>query len=35
MEIGLYAMYAANRRGSQAIKAFVDLLAEHLARQLA
>jgi DNA-binding transcriptional LysR family regulator len=35
MEIGLYAMYAANRRGSPAIKAFVDLLAEHLARQQA
>ncbi|MYN06149.1 LysR family transcriptional regulator [Pseudoduganella aquatica] len=34
MEIGLYAMYAANRRGSQAIKAFVDLLAEHLAQPL-
>ena len=34
MEIGLYAMYSASRRGSLTIKAFVDLLQEGLARQL-
>ncbi|MGV7206544.1 LysR family transcriptional regulator [Oxalobacteraceae bacterium A2-2] len=30
MDIALYAMYAANRRGSVKIKALVDLLAERL-----
>src|SRR5450830_1238262 len=30
MDVGLYAMYPANRRGSVKVKAFVDLLAEQL-----
>lgn len=30
MDVGLYAMYPVNRRGSVKVKAFVDLLAEHL-----
>jgi DNA-binding transcriptional LysR family regulator len=32
MDVGLYALYQANRRGSQKIRVFIDLLAEHLAR---
>jgi len=32
MDVALYAIYQANRRGSQKIRSFVDLLAEHLAR---
>lgn len=32
MEVGLHALYGANRRGSQKIRVFVDLLAEHLAQ---
>jgi DNA-binding transcriptional LysR family regulator len=32
MDVGLYALYQANRRGSPKIRAFVELLAEHLAR---
>jgi len=32
MDVGLYALYQANRRGSQKIRAFVELLGEHLAR---
>lgn len=31
MDVGLHALYPANRRGSHKIRAFVDLLAEHLA----
>ena len=34
MDVALYAMYQANRRGSQKIRAFVDLLSEHLARSV-
>lgn len=30
MGVGVYAMYPANRRGSAKVKAFVDLLAQHL-----
>jgi DNA-binding transcriptional LysR family regulator len=30
MDVGIYAVYAANRRGSAKIKAFTDLLAEAL-----
>jgi DNA-binding transcriptional LysR family regulator len=30
MDVGLHALYQANRRGSHKIRAFVDLLAEHL-----
>lgn len=30
MEVALHALYPANRRGSRKIRAFVDLLAEHL-----
>lgn len=30
MDIGLYAVYQANRRGSQKVKAFVDMLAERM-----
>jgi len=30
MDVALYALYQANRRGSQKIRAFVDLLSEHL-----
>ncbi|WP_296946739.1 LysR family transcriptional regulator [uncultured Massilia sp.] len=30
MDVGLYALYQANRRGSRKIRVFVDLLAEHL-----
>jgi len=30
MEVAMYAVYQANRRGSQKIRSFVDLLAEHL-----
>jgi len=33
MDIGLYAMYQENRRGSAKVKAFVDLLADSLAVQ--
>jgi len=33
MDVALYALFQANRRGSQKIKAFVDLLAEHMARE--
>ena len=32
MDVALYALYQANRRGSHKIRAFVDLLAAHLAR---
>ena len=32
MDVALYALYQANRRGSGKIRAFVDLLAGHLAR---
>lgn len=35
MDVALYAMYQANRRGSQKIRAFVELLAEHLAKSAA
>ena len=31
MDVALYALYQANRRGSQKIRAFVELLSEHLA----
>ena len=31
MDVALYALYQANRRGSQKIRAFVELLAAHLA----
>jgi DNA-binding transcriptional LysR family regulator len=31
MDVGLYALYQSNRRGSQKIRVFVDLLAGHLA----
>ena len=31
MDVGLYALYQASRRGSRKIRVFVDLLAEHLA----
>ncbi len=30
MDVGLYALYQANRRGARKIRVFVDLLAEHL-----
>ena len=30
MDVALYALYQANRRGSQKIRAFVDLLSAHL-----
>lgn len=33
MDVGLYALYPASRRNSTKIRAFVDLLAEHLAAQ--
>ena len=33
MDVGLYALYPASRRNSTKIRAFVDLLAEHLAEQ--
>jgi DNA-binding transcriptional LysR family regulator len=33
MDVGLYALYPASRRSSTKIRAFVDLLAEHLAQQ--
>jgi DNA-binding transcriptional LysR family regulator len=32
MDVALHALYQANRRGSQKIRVFVDLLSEHLAR---
>jgi len=32
MDVGLYAMYPVNRRGSIKVRAFVDLLAEQLQR---
>jgi DNA-binding transcriptional LysR family regulator len=32
MDVGLYALYQANRRGSGKVRAFVDLLAEHMTR---
>ena len=32
MDVALHALYQTNRRGSHKIRAFVDLLAEHLAR---
>lgn len=32
MDVALYAVYQENRRGSQKIRAFVELLAQHLAR---
>jgi DNA-binding transcriptional LysR family regulator len=32
MDVALYALYQANRRGSQKIRVFVDLLAEHMTR---
>ncbi len=32
MDVAMYAVYQENRRGSQKIRAFVELLAEHLAR---
>lgn len=32
MDVALYALYQANRRGSESIRSFIDLLAEHLAR---
>ena len=32
MDVALYALYQANRRGSQKIRAFVDLLSEHLGK---
>jgi DNA-binding transcriptional LysR family regulator len=35
MDVGLYALYQGNRRGSQKIRAFVELLAEHLERMAA
>jgi DNA-binding transcriptional LysR family regulator len=31
MDVGLYALYQPNRRGSQKIRAFVELLAGHMA----
>lgn len=34
MDVALYALYQANRRGSQKIRAFVELLSEHLARSV-
>jgi len=33
MDVGLYALYPASRRNSPKIRAFVDLLAAHLAQQ--
>jgi DNA-binding transcriptional LysR family regulator len=33
MDVGLYALYPASRRNSTKIRAFVDLLADHLAAQ--
>jgi len=33
MDVGLYALYPASRRNSTKIRAFVDLLADHLAQQ--
>lgn len=32
MDVAMYAVYQENRRGSQKIRAFVELLAQHLAR---
>ncbi|QOY94131.1 LysR family transcriptional regulator [Massilia sp. UMI-21] len=32
MDVALYALYGSNRRGSEKIRSFVDLLAEHLAQ---
>jgi len=32
MDVGLHALYLSNRRGSHKIRAFVDLLAAHLAQ---
>ncbi|MCC2956906.1 LysR family transcriptional regulator [Massilia sp. IC2-477] len=32
MDVAMHAVYQENRRGSQKIRAFVDLLAEHLGR---
>ena len=32
MDVAMYAVYQENRRGSQKIRAFVELLTEHLAR---
>ena len=32
MDVGLHALYQANRRGSQKIRMFVDLLADYLAQ---
>lgn len=32
MDVGLHALYQSNRRGSQKIRMFVDMLAEHLAQ---
>jgi DNA-binding transcriptional LysR family regulator len=32
MDVGLYALYQASRRGAQKIRVFVDLLAAHLAQ---
>lgn len=32
MDVAMYALYQANRRGSRKIQAFVELLSEHLAR---
>jgi DNA-binding transcriptional LysR family regulator len=34
MDVGLYAMYQTNRRGSLKVKAFVDLLAEYLSAEI-
>ncbi|MDB5991964.1 MAG: DNA-binding transcriptional regulator, LysR family [Herbaspirillum sp.] len=34
MEIGIYAMYASNRRGSTKVKCFVDMLGETLQAEL-
>lgn len=34
MDVGLYALYPINRRGSVKVKAFIELLAEHLAAGL-
>lgn len=35
MDVGLYALFQANRRGSQKVRVFVDLLSSHLARAAA
>ena len=32
MDVAMHAVFQENRRGSQKIRAFVELLAEHLAR---